>query len=61
MAEEEDQSAALSPEELEMGAKITSLGNQIKEAKTDGKPKEEWDPMLKEMLALKVRRDGIFV
>jgi hypothetical protein len=45
------------PEELAMGQKITDLGNQVKEAKGAGKPKEEWDPILKEMLALKVSRN----
>lgn len=48
MTEEE-----ISPEELALGQKITDLGNQIKEAKTSGKPKEEWDPLLQQMLAAK--------
>ena len=37
-----------------MGEQITELGNQIKEAKTAGQSKEVWDPLLKEMLRLKV-------
>ncbi len=45
----------VSPEEVAMGQKITDLGNQIKEAKTAGKSKDEWDPLLQEMLATKVR------
>ena len=45
---------APSPEELAMGQQITDLGNQIKESKGAGKPKEDWDPILKAMLALKV-------
>lgn len=53
---EEEAAAAASPEELVMGQKITDLGDKIKEAKAAGKPKEEWDPLLKEMLALKVSR-----
>jgi len=52
MTEQEAESAP-SPEEIVMGQKITDLGNQVKDAKADGKPKEEWDPILKEMLALK--------
>lgn len=43
----------ISPEEVALGQKITDLGNQIKEAKTNGKPKEEWDPLLQQMLAAK--------
>jgi uncharacterized coiled-coil DUF342 family protein len=61
MTEQEEESTTLpqpSPEELEMGEKITDLANQIKEAKTAGKSKEEWDPFLKEMLGLKVRDTG---
>ena len=45
----------ISPEEVALGQKITDLGNQIKEAKANGKPKEEWDPLLQQMLAAKVR------
>lgn len=51
---EQEAEAASSPEELAMGQKITDLGNKIKDAKAEGKPKEEWDPFLKEMLSLKV-------
>ena len=43
--------------EEELSQKITELGEQIKKAKADGKPKEEWDPLLKEMLLLKVRTE----
>mmetsp|Transcript_2952 Transcript_2952/g.6021 ORF Transcript_2952/g.6021 Transcript_2952/m.6021 type:complete len:608 (+) Transcript_2952:16-1839(+) len=35
-------------------AEITALGGQIAAAKKEGKPKEEWDHILKQMLALKV-------
>ena len=41
-------------EEQEIAAKIGELGEQIKAAKTEKKPKEEWEPILNEMLALKV-------
>jgi len=51
---EQEAEKAPSPEELAMGQKITDLGNKIKEAKAAGKPKEEWDPILKEMLNVKV-------
>jgi len=37
-----------------MTAKIGELGAQIAAAKKEKKPKEEWDPILKEMLATKV-------
>ena len=40
--------------EQEIAAKIGELGEQIKAAKTEKKPKEEWEPILNEMLALKV-------
>jgi hypothetical protein len=40
--------------EEELTAKIVALGDQIKQAKADKKPKEEWDVFLQEMLALKV-------
>lgn len=42
-------------DEATLSAKITELGNQIKEAKTAKKPKGEWEPLLTEMLALKVQ------
>jgi hypothetical protein len=42
--------------EEELTKKIADLGEQIKAAKTAKKPKEEWDPLLKEMLATKVCR-----
>ena len=41
--------------EEEIAAKIGELGDQIKAAKAEKKPKEEWDPILKEMLDMKVR------
>lgn len=47
-----DSTTIMSSEE-EMTAKITALGDEIKAAKQAGKPKEEWDPVLQEMLALK--------
>ena len=40
--------------EEEITSKISELGNAIKTAKAEKKPKEEWDPLLQEMLALKV-------
>lgn len=40
--------------EEELNAQIAGLGEQIKKAKQEKKPKEEWDPILKEMIALKV-------
>ena len=58
MTEQEAEVQGL-PEELAMGQKITDLGNKIKEYKGAGKPKEEWDPILKEMLALKVSQSVI--
>ena len=42
-------------EEQEIAAKIGELGEQIKAAKAEKKAKEEWEPILNEMLALKVR------
>ena len=47
--------------EEELTAKITVLGNQIKETKAAKKPKEEWDPLLQEMLAAKVRVSQVLV
>ena len=41
-------------EEQEIAAKIGELGEQIKAAKAEKKAKEEWEPILNEMLALKV-------
>jgi hypothetical protein len=40
--------------EEELTKQIADLGDAIKQAKADKKPKEEWDPLLKEMLATKV-------
>jgi hypothetical protein len=42
------------PTEEEIAAQIVALGEKIKQAKAEKKPKEEWDPFLQEMLALKV-------
>ncbi len=39
----------------EITSKIAQLGETVKQAKTEKKPKEEWEPALQEMLALKVR------
>ena len=41
--------------EEEIKAKIAELGEAIKTAKAEKKPKEEWDGVLKEMLALKAK------
>jgi len=41
--------------EEEISAKIGELGESIKAAKAEKKPKEVWDPILKEMLALKAK------
>lgn len=41
--------------EEELSKQITELGEKIKEAKKEKKPKEEWDPYLQQMLAAKVR------
>lgn len=40
--------------EEEISTKIGSLGDAIKAAKAEKKPKDEWDPLLKEMIALKI-------
>ena len=40
--------------EEELNEQIADLAEQIKKAKEEKKPKEEWDPILKDMLALKV-------
>ena len=37
-----------------MGKEIEVLAESIKSAKTSKKPKDEWDPLLKQMLALKI-------
>jgi aspartyl-tRNA synthetase len=39
--------------EEELSAKIAELGEAIKAAKAEKKHKEEWDPILKEMLSMK--------
>jgi len=41
--------------EEELTAKIGELGDKIKASKAEKKAKEEWEPFLNEMLALKVR------
>ena len=41
--------------EEELNTQIATLGDQIKAAKQAKKPKEEWDPILKDMIALKAR------
>ena len=46
--------AEVDPAIAELSAQIAKLGVSISEAKQAKKPKEEWDPLLKEMLALKV-------
>jgi len=43
----------MSSEEAKITAKIGELGEQIKAAKAEKKPKEQWEGILKEMLALK--------
>ena len=48
-------------EEEEISTKIAALGAAIAAAKKDKKPKEEWEPTLKEMLDLKVRIICIYV
>ncbi|KAL7566024.1 hypothetical protein ACA910_011043 [Epithemia clementina (nom. ined.)] len=45
----------MSETEEAMTAKITALGEAISAAKAEGKPKEEWDGILQEMLSLKVK------
>ena len=40
--------------EEELTSKIGELGEKIKAAKAEKKPKEEWDHFLTEMLSLKV-------
>jgi hypothetical protein len=47
------------PTEEELSAQIVALGEKIKEAKAEKKPKEEWEPFLQEMLSLKVRCEGL--
>ena len=42
-------------EEAEIAKQISALGEQIKAAKTANKPKEEWEPLLQEMLSLKAK------
>jgi hypothetical protein len=42
------------PSVEELTARIAELGEIVKSGKTEKKPKEEWEPSLQEMLALKV-------
>eukprot|EP00592_Proboscia_alata_P006917 CAMPEP_0194360086 /NCGR_PEP_ID=MMETSP0174-20130528/7386_1 /TAXON_ID=216777 /ORGANISM="Proboscia alata, Strain PI-D3" /LENGTH=613 /DNA_ID=CAMNT_0039131371 /DNA_START=79 /DNA_END=1920 /DNA_ORIENTATION=- len=51
----EEQTPPLSPEGQEITTRINELGVAIKAAKSEKKPKEEWDPLLKEMIDLKTR------
>jgi nondiscriminating aspartyl-tRNA synthetase len=44
-----------SEDEATLSTKIGELAEAIKVAKTEKKPKEEWEPILKEMLALKTK------
>lgn len=55
MVEEQTKVPEVSPEEVELTKQIAEIGDKIKEAKAAGKPKDEWDPFLQEMLELKVR------
>jgi len=41
--------------EEEIAAKIAQLGEEIKQAKAEKKPQEEWDGILQEMLAMKAK------
>ena len=47
-------STAILTDEERLNAQIAELAEKIKKAKQENMPKEEWDPTLKEMLALKV-------
>lgn len=46
--------AEADPAVFELTNKIAALGTSIADAKAAKKPKEEWDPLLQEMLALKI-------
>lgn len=56
---EDDVSTTSEMTKEELTAKIAELGETIKGAKADKRPKEEWEPTLNKMLALKV--SAIFV
>ena len=43
------------PAIVELTERIASLGTSISESKSAKRPKEEWDPLLREMLELKAR------
>jgi len=43
------------PAVVELTAQIANLGTSISDAKKANQPKEEWDPLLQQMLALKVQ------
>ena len=45
--------------EEEIEGRIKELGELIKAAKADKKPKEEWDPLLQEMLQLKTKYEEV--
>ena len=47
--------AAEDPAIAELTTQIASLGSSIAEAKKAKQPKEEWDPLLQQMLALKLQ------
>ncbi|KAL7494781.1 hypothetical protein ACHAWT_005593 [Skeletonema menzelii] len=49
-----EEAAAADPAITALTEQISKLGVSIAEAKQAKKPKEEWDPLLKEMLALKL-------
>lgn len=57
-AEEAGAAAAAAPEDpavVELTNQIASLGTSIAEAKKAKQPKEEWDPLLQQMLSLKLQ------
>ncbi|EED96515.1 hypothetical protein THAPSDRAFT_261027, partial [Thalassiosira pseudonana CCMP1335] len=43
------------PAVVELTNQIANLGTSISDAKKAKQPKEEWDPLLQQMLALKVQ------
>ena len=49
-----EEAATADPAITALTEQISKLGVSIAEAKQAKKPKEEWDPLLKEMLALKL-------
>eukprot|EP00804_Cyclotella_cryptica_P019897 CCRYP_007806-RA/>CCRYP_007806-RA protein AED:0.02 eAED:0.02 QI:192/1/1/1/0.75/0.4/5/4183/623 len=51
----EETAPAEDPAVVELTAQIANLGTSISEAKKANQPKEEWDPLLQQMLALKVQ------